>query len=99
MNERCRESIQRVDVATAKRFEDLRCWQTGRQLTNLVYDYSEEGAFANQFEEAYALADKASREVYRFIQYLESRTDDDRVQETPVQCDVSDDLLGDGSDA
>lgn len=147
-------------MATAVRFEDLRCWQTGRQLANLVYDSSEEGAFANdlslkdqirraavsimsniaegfnsrtqgvfidllgrargsasevqaqlyvaldrgyvctdQFKEAYALADKASREMYRFIQYLESRTDNDRIQETPVQYDVSDDLLGDTSDA
>lgn len=37
--------------------------------------------------------------MYRFIQYLESRTDNDRIQETPVQYDVSDDLLGDVSDA
>lgn len=43
----------------------------------------------NQFEEAYALAEKASREMYRFIQYLESRADNDRVREKPGQYDVS----------
>lgn len=36
-------------MAKAERFEDLRCWQTGRRLTNLVYEYSEDGAFANDF--------------------------------------------------
>lgn len=36
-------------MATAERFEDLRCWQTGRQLTDLVYAYSEDGAFASDF--------------------------------------------------
>ncbi len=36
-------------MATAERFEDLRCWQTARRLTNLVYEYSEEGTFANDF--------------------------------------------------
>ncbi|PSQ97649.1 MAG: hypothetical protein BRD55_01915 [Bacteroidetes bacterium SW_9_63_38] len=36
-------------MATAERFEDLRCWQTARRLTNLVHEYSEEGAFAGDF--------------------------------------------------
>lgn len=138
-------------MATAERFEDLRCWKTGRQLTNLVYAYSDGGAFAKdfslkdqirragvsimsniaegfnsrtkgrfidylgrargsasevqaqlyvaldqddisqaQFEEAYDLADKASRQIYRFTQYLNSQSDGSNVSEPTVSYDISD---------
>ncbi len=33
----------------AKRFEDLEVWQSSRKLTNLVYDFSEQGSFARDF--------------------------------------------------
>lgn len=141
-------------MATAERFEDLRCWQTGRQLTKLVYAYSEDGTFANdfslkdqirrasvsvmsniaegfnsrttgqfinllgrargsasevqaqlyvaldrdyvnqeQFEEAYDLADKASRQIYRFTQYLKSQSDEGSVGEPTVSYDISEEHI------
>jgi four helix bundle protein len=142
-------------MATAERFEDLRCWQTGRQLTDLVYEYSEEGAFERdfslkdqirragvsimsniaegfnsrttgqfidllgrargsasevqaqlyvaldreyisreQFENAYDLADKASRQIYQFTQYLKSQPNDGFAGEPTVSYDVSDEHVG-----
>lgn len=33
-------------MATAKRFEDLQVWQAARKLTNLVYEFSRQGRFA-----------------------------------------------------
>ena len=141
-------------MATAEQFEDLRCWQTGRRLTDLVYGYSENGAFANdfslkdqirrasisimsniaegfnsrtrgifvdllgrargsasevqaqlyvaldrgyihrdEFEEAYDLADKVSRQIYRFTQYLESQSAEENVRESAVQYEVDDDHI------
>ena len=36
-------------MATAKRFEYLEVWQRTKELTNLIYHYSTEGAFARDF--------------------------------------------------
>jgi len=33
-----------------ERFEDLRAWQLARELANLVYDVTEKGNFARDFE-------------------------------------------------
>ncbi len=36
-------------MTTAKRFEDLEVWQKAKDLTNLVYKHSADGAFARDF--------------------------------------------------
>jgi len=36
-------------MATITRFEELDAWQTGRDLSNLVYDLSDEDPFASDF--------------------------------------------------
>ena len=36
-------------MTTAKRFEDLEVWQKAKELTNLVYKHSSDGAFARDF--------------------------------------------------
>ncbi len=36
-------------MTTAKRFEDLEVWQRAKDLTNLIYKYSSDGAFARDF--------------------------------------------------
>ena len=36
-------------MATIKRFEDLKVWQSARQLVNLIYDLSDERPFARDF--------------------------------------------------
>jgi len=36
-------------VGTIQHFEEIEAWQTARQLTNLVYDLSDEGPFARDF--------------------------------------------------
>jgi four helix bundle protein len=36
-------------MATAKRFEDLEVWQRAKDLTNLIYKFSTNGAFSRDF--------------------------------------------------
>ena len=36
-------------MTTAKRFEDLEVWRKAKELTNLVYKHSSDGAFARDF--------------------------------------------------
>lgn len=36
-------------MTTAKRFEELEVWQRAKDLTNLVYKYSTDGAFSRDF--------------------------------------------------
>jgi four helix bundle protein len=121
-------------MPTIERFEDIEAWQTARRLANLIYDLTDQGAFARdyglrdqirraavsamsniaegfesrtqsqfidflgrakgsagevrsqlyialdrkyitqaQFDEAYDLADKCSRQISRFMIYLESQ--------------------------
>jgi four helix bundle protein len=36
-------------MTTAKRFEDLEVWQKAKELTNLIYNDSSDGAFARDF--------------------------------------------------
>lgn len=37
-------------MARVERFEDLNSWQKARQLANVVYDLSDEGSFARDYE-------------------------------------------------
>jgi len=41
--------VKDKDMATAKRFEELKVWQKAKELTNLVYKYSSDGIFACDF--------------------------------------------------
>jgi four helix bundle protein len=136
-------------MATITRFEDIKAWKTARELTNLIYDLTEQGDFAqdyglknqiqraavsvmsniaegfesrtqvlfidflgwakdsagevraqlyialdreyiaqDQFDEAYDLADKAARQLYRFMSYLESKRGARRVKEGRVEYNV-----------
>jgi four helix bundle protein len=45
------------DMPTIKRFEDLRAWQTAREFTNSVYEFSSRGVFSHDF----ALRDQIRR--------------------------------------
>jgi four helix bundle protein len=126
-------------MAGITRFEEIEAWKTSRQLTGLIYQFSEHGAFGKdyglkdqihrasvsimsniaegfesrtdtqfinflghakgsagelrsqlyialdlkyifqeQFAEAYEFADKSSRQISRFINYLESHPRDHR---------------------
>ena len=40
---------QGMNMATIERFEDLEAWQRARELTNVIYDMSDVGAFARDF--------------------------------------------------
>ena len=136
-------------MATITRFEDIEAWQTARQLTNLIYDLTDQGVFARdyglkdqirrsavsvmsniaegfesrtqalfidllgrakgssgevrsqlyialgrkyiaqeQFDAANDLADKCSRQIYRFMIYLESKPNARRVREDRVEYNV-----------
>lgn len=47
-----------------------------------------------QFDETYDLADKASRQIYRLIKYLESRPNDSRVREEEAPYEIDFDREG-----
>jgi four helix bundle protein len=36
-------------MATITRFEDIEAWKTARQLTNLLYEFSNKGPFSRDF--------------------------------------------------
>lgn len=136
-------------MPTIERFEDIRAWQTARELTKLVYALTGEGSFARdyglrdqlrraavsvmsniaegfesrtqklfidllgrskgsagevrsqmyvaldcghisqeQFDAGYDLADKAARQIARFIAYLESHPSARCAGEDGAGCDV-----------
>lgn len=136
-------------MTTAKRFEELEVWQKAKELTNLIYKYSSDGAFARdfglrdqmrrasvsimsniaegfesqtqalfikylayakgsagelraqlyianeqkyltdeQFNMSYSLAEICSKQLARFIQYLESQPNARRVREDGASYDV-----------
>ena len=61
-------------MATAERFEDLDVWQNARKLANVVYDLSDQGAFARD----YGLKDQIRRAAVSVMSNIaegfESRT-------------------------
>ena len=144
-------------MATITGFEDIRAWQTARQLTNAIYDMAEQGPFARdyglrnqiqraavsvmsniaeglvlsedegpesrtqarfidylghakgsagevraqlyvaldrgyivqeQFDAAYELADKAARQVHRFMTYLETKRGTRRIREGRIEYEI-----------
>ena len=136
-------------MTTAKRFEDLDVWQRSKELTNLIYRYSTDGAFSRdfglrdqmrrasvsimsniaegfesqtqtmfiqylsrakgsagevraqlyiahdqgylteeEFASAFSLAEICSKQLAKFIQYLESQPNARRVREDGVNYDV-----------
>jgi len=136
-------------MATAKRFEDLDVWQRAKELTNLVYKHSTDGAFSRdfglrdqmrrasvsvmsniaegfesqtqatfikflayakgsggelraqlyiardqgylseeEFHETLSLAETCSKQLARFIQYLESQPNSRRIREDGESYDV-----------
>jgi four helix bundle protein len=131
------------------RFEEIEGWKTARQLTNIIYKFSEQGTFSKdyglkdqirrasvsvlsniaegfesrtdtqfinflghakgsagevrsqlyvaldlkyisqeQFAEAYEFADKSSRQISRFINYLETHPRDRRLGEDATEYDT-----------
>jgi four helix bundle protein len=131
------------------RFEDIQAWQTARELTKLVYAFSNFGNFSrdfglrdqmrrsavsnmsniaegfesrtqslfidflgrakgssgelraqiniardvgyidhDQFDQLFSLTDKCSRQIARFIQYLESQPNARRIREDSIEYDV-----------
>lgn len=61
-------------MATITRFEDIEAWQTARQLANLIYDLTDQGAFARD----YGLRDQIRRAAVSVMSNIaegfESRT-------------------------
>jgi four helix bundle protein len=37
-------------MATIKRFEDLECWKEARELVKIVYSYTKNNKFKNDYE-------------------------------------------------
>ena len=61
-------------MATVERFEDLEVWKRARELANMIYDFSEAGAFARD----YGLREQIRRAVISILSNIaegfESRT-------------------------
>lgn len=136
-------------MPTITRFEEIEAWQTARELTNLIYSFTEETKFSRdfglkdqirragvsimsnisegfesqtqpqfirylgiakasagevhsqlyvsrdldyitqeQFTKAFAMAEKASRQVARFISYLESHPQSKKLKEDAAEYEV-----------
>lgn len=136
-------------MPTITRFEEIEAWQTARELTRLIYSYTEEGKFSrdfglkdqirrasvsimsnisegfesqtqaqfirylgiakasagevhsqlyvckdmgyinqDRFAHAFAMAEKASRQIARFIAYLESHPQSHKVREDSAEYEV-----------
>jgi four helix bundle protein len=136
-------------MGTIQRFEDIQSWQTARELTRLVYQFSNSGAFSHdfglrdqmrraavsilsniaegfesrtqslfieflgrakgsagelraqcyialdvgyldqtQFQQLYDLAEKSSRQIAKFIQYLESQPNSRRIRDASTEYKV-----------
>jgi len=57
-------------MAGITRFEEIEAWKSARQLTIVIYKLSEQGVFAKDYE----FTDKTSRQITRFINYLEAHS-------------------------
>jgi four helix bundle protein len=138
-------------MGTIKKFEELNAWQTGRELSNCIYDLTADDPFASdfglrdqirraavsvmsniaegfnsrtqklfidllgrargstaevqsqlylardrgyindeQFDDAYGLADTASRQIHGLIRYLRSQPNASRVQEGHIRYEIDD---------
>ena len=136
-------------MPTIKRFEEIEAWQTARELTKLIYSFTEEGKFSrdfglkdqirrasvsimsnisegfesqtqpqfvrylgvakasagevrsqlyvckdldyvtqDQFTKAFAMAEKASRQIARFISYLETHPQSQKLREDSAEYEV-----------
>ncbi len=136
-------------MPTIKRFEEIEAWQTARELTKVIYSFTEEGKFSrdfglrdqirrasvsimsnisegfesqtqaqfirylgiakasagevrsqlyvckdleyvtqDQFVKAFAMAEKASRQIARFISYLETHPQSQKIREDSAEYEV-----------
>ena len=136
-------------MPTINRFEEIEAWQTARELTKLIYSFTEEGKFSrdfglkdqirrasvsimsnisegfesqtqplfirylgvakasagevrsqlyvckdleyitqDQFVKAFAMAEKASRQIARFISYLETHPQSQKLREDSAEYEV-----------
>lgn len=57
-----------------QRFEDLRCWQKARQMTNVVYDLTGHPAFAKDFQLRDQIHDAAGSAMHNTAEGFDSGT-------------------------
>jgi len=63
-----------MNMATIERFEDLEAWQRARELTNVIYDMSDVGAFARDFRLRDQIRRAAVSIMSNIAEGFESRT-------------------------
>jgi hypothetical protein len=66
-------------MATITRFEDIEAWKSARQLTRMIYAFTEQSKIAT---------DKSSRQIARFMSYLESHPQFHRVRDEGAEYEV-----------
>jgi four helix bundle protein len=62
-------------MARIARFEDLKSWQKARQLANMIYDFSEIGAFSKDFELRNQIRSAAGSSMHNIAEGYDSGTD------------------------
>lgn len=62
-------------MAKIERFEDLKSWQKSRELANLIYDFSEDGGFARDFELRNQIRSAAGSAMHNIAEGFDAGTD------------------------
>ncbi|MCB9422479.1 MAG: four helix bundle protein [Ardenticatenaceae bacterium] len=62
-------------MAKIERFEDLKSWQKARGLANLIYDFSEDGGFAKDFELRNQIRSAAGSSMHNIAEGFDAGTD------------------------
>lgn len=66
----------------------------GEVRAQLYVARDQEYISGSEFDETYDLADKASRQLFKLIQYLQSRPNASRIQENSVEYKIDIDAMG-----
>jgi len=77
---RCPVSCYNRGMATIKRFEDIHAWQTARELTNLVYQFTSGGEFGRDFGLRDQIRRSANSVMLNIAEGLDSGSDSEFVR-------------------
>ncbi|MFQ5399610.1 MAG: four helix bundle protein [Anaerolineae bacterium] len=67
-------------MAKIERCEDLKSWQKARQLTNMIYDFSETGNFSKDFELRNQIRSAAGPSMHNIAEGFDSGTDSEFIR-------------------
>ena len=68
------KSKEVINMAKIERFEDLQSWQKARQLTNLIYDLTEQSQFCKDFRLSGQIQDAAGSVMHNIAEGFDAGT-------------------------